>query len=530
MGITPLFGIAAITGMMVGVKMFFYTQQKQRTKSKTITKTPFPAKESHAPPLNEKSDEQELVLSEETVVSDLIFISHHTINKGWVECLVRNLTHIGYRVLLDIWENESYQKLKIDDVISNSNCHKAILVATPETIESGWAREEYQWMLNRQYHDPEFIFIPIVFGVALSDIPFISDHEVINFSTENYSEAFYRLVSHFEPKSFNADDLESPPQIAAPLTLSSNTYAYIEMLFSQFEHSSPPPLILLAQMDYIQVQKIESVLAQAKTRYQPDQCLHITLPYNTDIQNYFSGLAQQCGFDETINNSVEFEKALQTRFDTTYPLFLLVSRFENGTNSAQQQIAGLCRSLNETYPNQVHLIVCGGEQLAKFKYQQGKNALLNIAQDYRWPELERTDVYAMRDNCCQTLTLDDESANELLALSGGHPILLQKCLQLYQTDPELPWQDYPVTLSTEPSLQQLFTPFMQNTTEMQQVREWLVQEDIAPSLFLFSYGHKRNDVLRRLYWKNLLAERDVNGYKTLCWRCKAMRLAGKNIL
>ena len=259
--------------------------------------------------------------------------------------------------------------------------------------------------------------------------------------------------------------------------------------------------------------------------------MHIALPYNTtaNTQDCFSVLAQQCGLSETVNNEIEFEQTLRTRLEHTNPLFLLVSRFENGAASTQQKIAGICRSLNETHPHHIHIILCGGEKLIKFKYQHSRDSLLNIAQDYRYPELERADVYAAQESCCQTLHLDENEADKLLALSGGHPILLQKSLQLYQNSPTLTWQDYPQALSTEPLLWQFFINLTRNPDEMEQVREWLAQpEDIAPSLYLFSSGNKRNELLQRLYWQNLLVERRINRNKRLCWRCEALRLAGNH--
>jgi hypothetical protein len=284
-------------------------------------------------------------------------------------------------------------------------------------------------------------------------------------------------------------------------------------------------------MDQAQMPIVKSILTKAQTRYKERRCLHIALPYNNtaNTQDCFSVFAQQCGFSETVNNEIEFEQALRTRLEHANPLFLLVSRFENGTPSIQQQIAGICRSLNETHPHHIHTILCGGEKLIKFKYQHSRNSLLNIAQDYRYPELERADVYATRESCCQKLHLDEDEADKLLALSGGHPILLQKSLQLYQNSPTLIWQDYPQILSTEPLLWQLFSNLTRNPAEMEQMREWLAQpEYIAPSLYLFSSGNKRNELLQRLYWKNLLVERRMNKNKRLCWRCEALRLAGNH--
>jgi hypothetical protein len=495
-----------------------------------------PSLQEELPPLETEEDkEQELKpvspipLKEEIVVPDKIFISHHSRDKVWLENLARNLKKIGYHVFLYIWETEPPFKAKIDNALDN--CHKAILVVSQDAIESGWVREEYEWMLNRQQNDPAFTFIPVINEIS-SYFPFISDKDAINFSTENYFEAFHRLVCHFDQKSFNESDLELPSQTVIQTTkLTNPIHNFIDTLFTQFEQTSPPPLILLAQMDQAQTQIVKTILTKAQTRYQEGRYLHIALPYNTtaNTQDCFSVFAQQCGFSETVNNGIEFEKTLRIRLDHTNPLFLFVSSFENGAASTQQQIAGICRSLNETHPHHIHIIFYGGEKLIKFKYQHGRDSLLNIAQDYRYPELERADVYAARDSCCQTLHLEEHEADKLLALSGGHPILLQKSLQLYQNSPTLTWQDYPQALSTEPLLWQLFSNLTRNSAETEQVREWLAQpEDIAPSLYLFSSGNKRNELLQRLYWKNLLVERRMNRNKRLCWRCEALRLAGNH--
>ena len=521
-----LLGIALLAGIVVGLSTIIKNLEKpQKAKPRTQPETAM--QEEAAPPLEKDEEVSSPPISEEMVIPEKIFISHHSRNTVWIETLARNLDKLGYHVLLDFRETQPLFQLKMDNTLLD--CHKAILVATPEAIESGWVREEYEWMVNRQQTDPDFTFMPVL-NEMLSDFPFVSDDNAINFSTENYVEAFHRLVSHFGETTLNENELERPPKsIATAAAPTHNTQELIENLFIQFEQSSPPPLMLLTQMDRHQTPMVEVILTQARKRYQENRCLHIALPYSTDTQDSFPILAQQCGFSETVNNGIEFEQALRTRLDYMNPLFLLISRFENGAPSTQQQLAAICRSLNETYANQILMILCGGEKLVKFKYQHDRDSLLNIAQDYRWPELERADVYAMRDNCCQTLPLDDENADKLLALSGGHPILLQKCLQLYQNDPAPTWQDYPAILSREPLVVQLFASFMQNPTEMEQMREWLTKrEDIAPSIYLFSSSHQRNELLQHLYWKNLLVERRVHGHKRLCWRCEALRLAGKS--
>ncbi len=284
--------------------------------------------------------------------------------------------------------------------------------------------------------------------------------------------------------------------------------------------------MLLAQNDYLQAPMLMALLTEAKARYHAEHCLHLALPYSvaTDTPGYFAALAQQCGWTETVNNGIEFEQALLARLNNqSMPLFLLISRFEHGAQSTRQQLAGIVRSLNENHANQLHIILCGGEKLADLKYPHHSASVLNTAEVYRWPEMERSDVYAMRDHLGMELALDDERADQLLVLSGGHPVLLHKCLQLCLTEPTLEWQNFPMALSQEPFVWQLFSSFLPS----EEVRQWLTQESVAPSAALFSYDHKRHESLRRLYWHNLLVERTVEGRKYLCWRCEALRLAGK---
>jgi hypothetical protein len=482
---------------------------------------------------DEVAEVQPIVSKEPIIPSYDIFIRHHNFNRPEVETLARNLTKVGYRVFLDRWEMSSKPGFEKEHDTAWQESHHIILVATPETIESGWAREEYESLSRYQQNEPNFHFIPVIFTESSSNPLFLPEIEPINFNTKTYFSAFKRLMTNLGDKSYQKNDLELPPKSDIPLIYpQSNINAFIHDLLAQFAQNCPPPLIVLAQQDRSQIPMVNTLLTLAKKHYQPARCLHIALPYGSrnDTQDYFANLGKQCQFSEIISNDIEFEQALRLQLENPKPLFLLISHFENGPQSLQEQLVGICRSLNETYANQAHIVLCGGEQLRTFKYQQSSHSLLNIAQEYRWPELERVDVYAMRDIGYQTLELNDEIADKFLELSGGHPILLQKCLHLYQDEPTRPWQDYPTALSLDPFVWQLFTPFKQNPSEAQQTREWLAQIDIAPSLSLFSYGHKRNELLRRLYWKNLLVEKLVNRNRRIQWRCEALRLAGQEIL
>ena len=535
---TTLLGLAALVGIVIGIKKLKkkYAERKREGKKPDTV----PSKDNKAqelsppsgedeneklsPPQTDDNENEKLsppqTISEDVEIDDIeetndnIFISHK--NEEVVETLERNLTNIGYRVLFD---NEEEQ------TTNDTNYNQAILVVTPDAIESGWIREEYELMLKRQQNDPDFNFIPVIFSDVATDSPFLSDVEVVNFSTTEYHEAFRRLVSYFGEKFCDENKLELPSKPRAKqITLTDDIHQFIETLFTHFVQNSPPPLMLLAQNNRSQAPLVDALLAHAQDRYQAERCLHLALPYSTEayVQDYFSVLAQQCGLSENINNGIEFEQALQIQStNSPKPLFLLVSRFEHGAAFARQQLAGILRSLTESYANQLHIILCGGEKLSELKYPHGSHSLLNTAKVFQWPELGRADVYAVRNNYYQDLFLNDESADNLLLLSGGHPTLLQKCLYLYQRDSTQVWQDYPLALQHEPF--SLITKVARNYQEAQQVRQWLAHEEVAPTSALFSYDHKRNELVRHLYWQNLLAERQVNGHKRLCWRSEALK-------
>jgi hypothetical protein len=449
--------------------------------------------------------------------NNAVLISHRGKHNAWVETLSRNLQDLGYHGFLDARDLPP-------------GCRKIILVASPEAIDSGWVREEYDALCRRQRMDNHLVFIPVVYGSS-PDQPFLSSIASVNFSTGEYRQAFYRLVACLEGDNAVVDcdaPLEEPAGLPVPPEISSGVRAFIGQLFEQFNQNCPPPLLLLAQMDYNQAPMVEALLSQARSRYRAERCLHIAPSFSneTDTANYFAALGEQCGLSEPAHSSLDFERVLASALQHSgAPLFMLVSRFEHGVENLRQQLAGILRGLHESYPNQLHIMLCGGEKLAELKYLQGSLSLLNTAEVHHWPELDKEDAIAMQQSCCPGLGLDEATAKALLEISGGHPALLHACLLLYRQHPELPWPNYPPLLSEEPFVWQLFTPYTKNPEEAKRVREWLDKEEIAPARpFLL------DSLLRRMYWKNLLMEKQADGRRYLTWRCEALRLAGQEIL
>jgi TIR domain len=467
-----------------------------------------------------------------------IFISYRSTNKPWVETLARNLKNLGYRVFLDFLELIPGQNFNQGIYNALQTSPKAILVASAEAVESGWVSEEYTAMFSRKQRDPEFTFVPVIFNNEFPQFPFLSNTQAVDFGKDEYHHAFYRLLCGLERVPPGGENigckipLKLPPQMVKP-TVSQllGHRIFVEELLTHFDQDGRP-LILLVQSDRQQTSFVNALLDQAKKRYLPDRCLHIALPYSTDaeVQECFAMLALQCGFREPIHRAMDFQFELTRLLSQDKPLFLLVSRFEHGTESIRKSLASTLRGLYETNAHRIHIMLCGGEKLAELKYfNDPQHSFLNIAEDKRLPELEPSDVYALRNACCNQLPLTEELANQFLSYSysGGHPVLLQKCLQLYQQHPSFKRPDYLGELCKEPVIWQSFLPFTHHdSAERQQMQKWLNHHCIRPAEPFI-----RDSLLRRLYWKNLLGEKLGRNHQwLLCWRCEAIRLAGQKIL
>jgi len=61
---------------------------------------------------------------------------------------------------------------------------------------------------------------------------------------------------------------------------------------------------------------------------------------------------------------------------------------------------------------------------------------------------------------------------------------------------------------------------------LNKVLDWLQQEQDLGKAQPFIL----DELKRKLFWKNLLVEREVGGERRLCWRCEALRMAGLQIL
>jgi len=136
-----------------------------------------------------------------------IFISYRTTHSNWVETLAHNLKAQDYTVFLDQWELIAGQDFpaKIHDALKDACC--AILVATPDTSDSGWVQQELQMMINRKNSGSGFFFIPVVMG-QFPDLPFVENVQAVDFGDsqpEVYRRSFRKLLCGLKEKPPGSD-------------------------------------------------------------------------------------------------------------------------------------------------------------------------------------------------------------------------------------------------------------------------------------------------------------------------------------
>lgn len=453
-----------------------------------------------------------------------IFISYRSTQRPWVEILANNLVAQDYNVFLDAWELYGGQNFtrKIFDALTNSRC--ALLLATPESADSGWVQEEYEYMMNLSKNRDDFYWIPLVLG-EFPDFPFLSNIHAIDFADsqpETYRRAFYCLLSAIEQKApgnnpYFDGPLQLPePEQTATRELVEQERSFIDSVFAYLDSSMP--VMLLAQMDVGTQHYAQALRQSAQQCYGTENVLHIFPPASSraDSTACFVRMAKQCGFDEGIGESWEWADALREQLEQGQRILLLVTGFENGPDNARAELAGELRSLLADFPLDLKLVLIGGKRLAEMKYKDGRMSLLNTLTEMRLPETGVQDLQKIYLQRYPQLQLDDAELQDLLEFTGGHPRLLEASLQARQVHQQ-DWQNH---LKTGPLPSQLFTRFRSDADHLPLCsllnKQQLGRYDVWPP----------DDLLRRLYWANLITPRKGQ----FVWRCEFIRQMGREMV
>lgn len=163
----------------------------------------------------------------------------------------------------------------------------------------------------------------------------------------------------------------------------------------------------------------------------------------------------------------------------------------------------------------MNILIYGGEKLENQFFDGIFDGLdLEICE---LPELNLRDI---KYKCS-----DDEVAEAIWQISGGHPKIIEQCIQYY-----FKYNDFKINECRESIMHlipviQLFTPFRKLSDDVKQQLCCLIKKDILP---YYETDGISNSLIKQLYWKNFLKK--PNDQKSLIWRSDILRELGCKIL
>jgi len=223
------------------------------------------------------------------------------------------------------------------------------------------------------------------------------------------------------------------------------------------------------------------------------------------VDRYFQSLGKQAGFDACMD-CIDWTDGFEAALSNGRAMVLLMSHFENGSDKARDLLAKALRQLWDKHNPRFKIVLFGGHELARQVYGAGDMSILNVAANRLMPELTFETLACMAG----AKDVTDEEAQRILAVTGGHPLLVGECLGHIG-------RDYQAMLNQSALPSRLFVRFRRKKQDRDKICRWLQCDVLA------SFEHWPMDkVLRRLYWDNLLTERN----QRFVWRCALIRQWG----
>jgi hypothetical protein len=302
---------------------------------------------------------------------------------------------------------------------------------------------------------------------------------------------------------------------------------FADSVFEQLH--AEPGLVLLAQADRPLHEGPHAALKllreRAEARFGAERVLHLVPPGDphADEAHFFGTLAQCAGAGEAIARGAEFEAWLARRL-AEEPLFLLISDLGHAPADARHRLAAMLRSRAHAQPDRLKVLLVGGEELAALMASSEAGlSPLNHLQALCWPELNAGDVLAMAARAGLRPALTPDAAARLLTAAGGHPRLIIDALR------EIGDGDGPGQAAARfPASQTLARHFRKLAATPERegaLRGLLDADDHGPFRDWI-----RDDLIRGLYWRNLLRVEPTHRGERLVWRCEAVREAGRRAL
>ncbi len=455
-----------------------------------------------------------------------VFVSHKSEHKPWVEWLSRSLISCGRSVFLDIWNLVPGDTWLEGLHRGLERSRAAILVATPEVVNSGWVREEYAVLQRRRQAEPGFRLVPLVFG-DIPNLPFLQNLQAVDFrDPARYREAFYRLLCGLEGREPGAQvvlpcEIPPPPPLRLPSeeAPAPGEGVFLQRVVGRLLRPLSPPLMLLARGHRYQGPVIAALLAILRGQYRDEQLLHVTPPFSEAVadEEYFQELGRQCRLSGLTPDSTAFTAAFEGFLQGGGRAVLVVTGFENANRDCRKQLAGALRALTERHVEQLRVVLCGGQKLVQQRFGEAELSFLSHAEVEEWPDPDAADVLAWQSRDDPRRAVNEATAMELLQATGAHSGLIRWCLNRWETEGGEPaWPEWAYVCS------ELWETWHRlKSHDVQSLKDALGREAFGAAL-----TWSPNSTIRQLYWDDLLTARGGR----LAWRAEVIRQVGREVL
>jgi hypothetical protein len=417
----------------------------------------------------------------------------------------------------------------LDKAIKSSRA--GVLVVTPEAVASGWVQEEYASMLAREKMGG-FRLVPAILRKS-EGFPFLKNRFWIDFTApEHYPRRLYELVQGVrglapDPEGAIAGEIEPPPPLPEIATISHE--GELKLFKSVFNELDDVGVMLLFAQEGMAAGGSDLLVKAAKNRYGESNVLHVVPKLcgeeKEEVEGYFLDIALQLGIPP-VKSPGALSLKLPELLTNRRKLLLILTNFENGPRGARRELASALRTFYQQEPNKVRMIVRGGEHLAGLRYEAGDVSLLNVAGARLWPDLTEADVDWQFDQHDTGANLKAGEAAAILKATGGEPRLVARCLRERADAGPDRAVDYERIVAGHDIAASWFVPFKKDHSDAAKARRFLKEADLG----VYDAPWFSDAVKRRLFWKNALAVRDMDGVARLRWRCEALRERGRGIL
>lgn len=457
-----------------------------------------------------------------------VFISHSSVQKEWVETLADNLQRAGKTVFLDLWRLVP-GKDWVDGLREGlASCRSAVLVVSPEALQSGWVREEYEVLKRRQARDPAFAIVPIVHSDVDGE-PFYGSIQWVDFrDPAKHLQAFARLLAGLEGRppgpnpSYDAR-LWTPLPEPGQRPVAAAERHVIKHAFSQL--LSEQAVVILAQEGLGSPALAAEIRKHAVERF-GDNAVHQLSPSYVTAEDglapYFESLLSQLNLPTRDASPLNFDRRLARRLESGEPMCLLFTGIEHSPPLALKSLCGVLRSLNDRY-GQPRILMCGGERLCEMRYANGIHSFLSHAQEELWPDpgVPEIQAEASAQDCG---SLAPGLIALLQELTGGHFGLLRELLRHVKVGERSRDALTRVVLDS-PTIWAAVVPLHASEEARRFLRSIIDREELGEApRYIF------NPTLRRIYWLNLVQRQQSGDRLRLVWRSRAINEAVRRII